>query len=270
MKSQDIFVEVSHGPTLIDNNVMLSKSALRIATEGVAMVHNLILGAITAVGSGTDTTVNGVNQPRYTPYHIRHRTEVAGFMTILHGDDRFYNNIFVQNWPVEETRVGEDMGFVVADNQQVGTAVFDEYPTYEEWITHFELENERVSMHKLQEYHFSHLPVWANGNAYFNGAKAWKNETCKLVDENNAVSVELVEEDGHYRLKTNLYELLEDFRVGLIHSDILGYAFEPEQRYENPDGTAILFDCDYLGEHRGLSAAPGPFADAESAAKQLW
>ena len=22
-------------------------------------------------------------------------------MTILHGDDRFYNNIFVQNWPVD-------------------------------------------------------------------------------------------------------------------------------------------------------------------------
>lgn len=23
-----------------------------------------------------------------------------GFMTFLHGDDRFYNNIFVQKWPV--------------------------------------------------------------------------------------------------------------------------------------------------------------------------
>ena len=40
--------------------------------------------------------------------------------------------------------------------------------------------------------------------------------------------------------------------------------------FENPDGTAITFDTDYLGEHRGLSVMPGPFASAEAAGKQLW
>ncbi len=28
--SQDMFVEVGHGPTLIDNNIMLSDAALRL------------------------------------------------------------------------------------------------------------------------------------------------------------------------------------------------------------------------------------------------
>ena len=65
------------------------------------MVHNLICGSLTAVGAGTDSVVEGVNRARYTPYHMPHRTEVMGFMTILHGDDRFYNNIFVQKWPAE-------------------------------------------------------------------------------------------------------------------------------------------------------------------------
>lgn len=269
MMCQDIFVEVGHGPTLIDNNVMLSKAGLRIATEGVACVHNLILGAFTAVGGGTDNTVNGLNQPRYTPYHIRHRTEVAGFMSILHGDDRFYNNIFVQNWPVKETEAKEDMGFKMEDNQEVGTRVFDEYPTYEEWISWFEMDKP-ANMGELAQYHFSHLPVWVNGNAYFNGAKPCKNEKSNLVDETNKVTVELVEKDGHYYLKTNVYDLLGDFRDGIITSDILGYAFEPEQRFENPDGTAITFNEDYLGEHRGLSAVPGPFVSAEAAGKQLW
>jgi len=32
-------------------------------------------------------------------------------MTILHGDDRIYNNIFVQNWPITDVEVKEDMGF---------------------------------------------------------------------------------------------------------------------------------------------------------------
>ena len=269
MMSQDVFVEVSHGPTLIDNNIMLSKAALRIATEGVACVHNLILGAFTAVGGGTDNIVNGVNQPRYTPYHIRHRTEVAGFMTILHGDNRIYNNIFIQNWPVEETEEKEDMGFKMADNQVVGTDVFDEYPTYEEWIENFDMDKQ-ADMMKLASFHFSHLPVWVNGNAYFNGAKAWKKEQSNLIDTKNQVMVELAEKEDGYFLKTNVYEMLGDFRDGIINSDILGYAFEPEQRFENPDGTAITFNEDYLGSHRGLSTVPGPFASGQEAAKRLW
>ena len=269
MMSQDVFVEVGHGPTLIDNNIMLSKASVRIATEGVALVHNLMLGAFTAVGGGTDNIVNGVNQPRYTPYHIRHRTEVAGFMTILHGDNRIYNNIFVQNWPVQETEAKEDMGFMMADNQVVGTSVFDDYPTYDEWIAQFELDKP-ANMFKLTPFHFSHLPVWVNGNAYFGGAKPCKNEKDKLVDNEHEIYVKLVEKDGSYAIDTNLYQWLGDFKDGIINSDILGYAFEPEERFENPDGTPIIFDEDYLGRHRGLNALPGPFVCGCEAEEKLF
>lgn len=104
------------------------------------------------------------------------------------------------------------------------------------------------------------------------GLQNWKtlNEKDKLVDDQNQVSVELVEEDGKYYLKTNVYDVMKAFKVGLIDSDLLGCAFEPEQRFENPDGTSILFDTDYLGEHRGVASIPGPFASAEAAAKLLW
>ena len=268
MMSQDVFVEVSHGPTLIDNNIMLSRASLRLAAQGVACVHNLMLGAFTAVGGGTDMTVNGINQPRYTPYHIRHRTEVAGFMTILHGDNRIYNNIFVQNWPVTQTEVKQDMGFMMADNQTVGTGVFDEYPTYEEWIAHFDLDKP-ADMRKLTEYHFAHLPVWIDGNAYFNGAVSWKKEDHALIDGEHPVRVQLEKRDGGYFLNTNLYEFMGNFRDGVITSDVLGYAFEPEQRFEDPDGTAISFDRDYAGNHRGPAPLPGPFASADAAGKNL-
>ncbi len=259
MMSQDIFIEVSHGPTLIDNNVLLSKASLRLATEGVACVHNLILGAFTSIGGGVDNTINGLNQPRYTPYHIRHRTEVAGFMSILHGDNRIYNNIFVQGYPI--THADED-------NEQVGTFVFDEYPTYDEWIGWFELD-QPARMVKMADYHFSHLPVWSEGNVYLDGAIPWKHEKNKLVKDDAGAVVKLVEnEDGCY-LESNLAEIVDRFRCGIITSDILGYAFEPEQRFENTDGTAIVFDGDYLGEHHGLSAMPGPFAE-QSYGKRLW
>ena len=108
--------------------------------------------------------------------------------------------------------------------------------------------------------HFDHLPIWANGNAYLMGAKAWKKETDKFVDADTEVTVELVEKDGFYELETNIYEILGDYSNGIITSDILGKAFEPEQRFEERDESDIIFNVDFYGNHRGVSTIPGPFA----------
>jgi alpha-N-arabinofuranosidase len=254
MMSQDIFVEVSHGPTLIDNNILLSDVSLRIATQGVAMVHNLICGAFTSVGEGTGT--------RYTPYHIPHRTEVMGFMTILHGDDRFYNNIFVQKWPCEDYVTYHDQSVEpMRENRQVGTHVFDDYPTYEKWIGQFDF-SQRPNMMALEPAHTGHLPVWSEGNVYLKGAKPWKNEVNGLSEGNSdrEVKVELVEKDGEYYLNTNIYDCIGDFGSRMINTEVLGKAFEPEEYYENADGTPIRFDTDYFGDHRGAHVIPGPFA----------
>ena len=263
MMSQDIFVEVGHGPTLIDNNILLSDVSLRMATEGVAMVHNLICGALTCVGGGTG--------PRYTPYHIPHRTEVMGFMTILHGDDRFYNNIFVQKWPAEPfTTLRDSSEGTDSENREVGTHVLDDYITYDEWIQMFDMDTETPDMVKLAPAHDHSLPVWVGGNVYFNGAKAYKNETDHLVDTEHEVYVELSEKDGRPVLSTNLYDFLGGYATGMVDSDVLGCAFEPEERFENPDGTAIVFNEDYFGGHRGVRVIPGPFASAEDAGKVLF
>lgn len=260
MMSQDIFVEVSHGPTLIDHNIMLSEASLRFATQGVAMIHNLICGALTCVGEGTGW--------RYTPYHIPHRTEVMGFMTFLHGDDRFYNNIFVQKWPDKDVIIMHDSndGFDT-ENRKAGTWMFDEYPTYEEWKAQFDF-SQPANMSALEPVHFGHLPVWTEGNAYLGGAKACKNEVNGLISSED-VKVELLEKDGNYYLDTNIYDCLKAFRGRMINTDVLGMAFEPEQRFENPDGTDIQFDTDYFGGHRGVDVIPGPFANAEDVKKPL-
>ena len=46
----------------------------------------------------------------------------------------------------------------------------------------------------------------------------------------------------------------------IITSDTLGMAFEPEERFENPDGSDIIFDADYYGNKRGELPVAGPFA----------
>ena len=180
-------------------------------------------------------------------------------MTFLHGYDRIYNNIFIQNWPVKPLEIKEDMGFVMFDNQVQGTDVFDDFPTYEEWIENFELDNPQPNMFMMQDYHFAKLPVWVNGNAYLNDAKSWKNEKEMFMDSATKAYVNLVEKDGEYFLDTNVYDILKDFTSAQIDSDVLGKAFEPEQRFENPDGSTIHFDTDYFGNRRGDRTLPGPF-----------
>lgn len=220
------------------------------------MVHNLICGAFTSVGEGTTW--------RYTPYHIPHRTEVMGFMTILHGDNRFYNNIFIQKWPSEDYVIKNDWDDgVESENRRVGTHVFDEYPTEEEWNAQFDF-NKRPSMIELDKAHFGHLPVWCEGNVYVNGALPGKNEVNGLFAEKSdqEINVELKDKDGQYYIETNLYEIMKNFTGRMIHTDILGKAFEPEAQFENPDGTPIRFDKDFFGNHRGVDVIPGPFATA--------
>lgn len=252
MMSQDLFVEVSHGPTLIDNNLLMSDVSLRFATQGVALVHNLICGAFTCVGAGTDW--------RYTPYHIPHRTEVMGFMTILHGDNRFYNNIFIQNWPADGFLIlhDSDDGSDI-ENRQTGTFAFGEYPSYDEWISQFDFSRP-ANMSELEKAHFGHLPVWAEGNVYINGAKPSRHDgNCRMIEKERGACAKLENEDGMLRFETNLGEFIGDMDCRLITSDILGNAFEPDQRFEAADGSEIVFDEDFSGNTRTGRIIPGPF-----------
>ncbi len=82
---EDLFVEVNHGPFLVDNNIFLSPTSLFDWSEGGAYVHNLFAGRI---GQRPELR-------RETPFHPPHSTKIAGLRNIQGGDDRFYNNIFV-------------------------------------------------------------------------------------------------------------------------------------------------------------------------------
>jgi alpha-N-arabinofuranosidase len=80
-----LFVEVDHGPFMIDNNIFLSGRALLDMSQGGAYVHNLFAGPIVA----------RPELRRETPFHKAHSTEVAGLQKIEGGDDRFFNNLFI-------------------------------------------------------------------------------------------------------------------------------------------------------------------------------
>ena len=95
---------------------------------------------------------------------------------------------------------------------------------------------------------------------YFGGAQPWEKEESPLVVE-EPVSLELREEDGKYTLKTDLYRHLPMGERPFVSTELLGEAFEPEEKFENPDGSPILFDQDYFGRHRAVHPMPGPFQE---------
>ena len=265
---EDIFVEVSHGPTLIDHNLLLSDAACRLCTQGLAFVHNLIAGSFTMVGQGVENRGERFATPRYTPYHVPHGTQVAGFMTILHGDARFYNNIFVQK-PVRPllkeyaAATGQDrLDFL---NDICGTKPYDGYPTGEAYFGSFVKPYEG----QCRDPYYDHLPVYTGGNMYFNGAQSCSSETDAVTDTEHTVHLALKEKDGQVFLDTDLYTFA-DRRCGRISTETLGEAFEPEQRFENPDGTDIFFDRDYFDEQHGFMALCGPFANADECSRPLF
>lgn len=253
---EDLFIEVSHGPTLVDNNLLLSTVACRLATQGCAFVHNFIAGSFTCVGEGTDNGGKKFSTARYTPYHVPHRTEVAGFMTIIHGDMQFYNNIFVQ----QEICRDDLQAYIDKEHRPdlhfiCGTKPYDGYPTVPEWEYRFTLNTPQSEVDK--DRYYDHLPVIARGNAYYNGALPYDKEADAIICSEK-IWFSWDDEKG---FATNLYETeASKNAVEILQTADLREAFEPEQAYENPDGTPILFDADLCGNPRAGKTISGPFA----------
>lgn len=85
-RAEDLFVEVNHGPFLVDNNIFLSNRALLDVSQGGAYVHNLMAGSF---------LINRYDARR-TPFHKPHSTELAGMHDNPYGDNRYSNNLFVR------------------------------------------------------------------------------------------------------------------------------------------------------------------------------
>ena len=80
------------------------------------------------------------------------------------------------------------------------------------------------------------------------------------MDTTHTVTLKLTEEKGSLVLRTDLYQYLPKQNNPVVSSSLLGEAFEPEQRFEAPDGSPITFWQDYLDVRRSLEPLSGPFA----------
>ncbi len=83
-QGQDLFVEVNHGPFIVDHNLFLSPASLLESSGGGAYVHNLFAGRI----------LLRREPDRDTPCHPPHSTEILKLSKVVGDDERFINNLF--------------------------------------------------------------------------------------------------------------------------------------------------------------------------------
>lgn len=82
---EDLFLEVNHGPYLVDNNTFLSQKAIRDMSEGGVFLFNYVAGVVQVS-----------SEPRRsTPWMEAESTTIASLAPISGGDNHFHGNTFV-------------------------------------------------------------------------------------------------------------------------------------------------------------------------------
>lgn len=226
---RDMFLEVSHGPYTVDNNIFASDYGFDNVSQGGAFINNLFAGAFRR-----EAVLD-----RATPYHFRHSTEIAGYAFVYSGDDRFFNNLFIggrEIWP-------RNGFFGLADyNRHISS--FEEYAKL--------MMSDRRDHSKYRDIG---QPVYINHNVYLSGAEAYAKEEDNLILKDGSFKVER-RQDGTTVLCLELPQHLP--QVPVISSKELESPRISEAPFEDAEGNAILFDRDYLGTIRGKECKAGP------------
>ncbi len=245
----DIMSEVNHGPFVVDNNILLSPEGFFDFSEGTAFAHNLITGK----------TIHKSVLNRYTPYHFPHSTQLAGTATIVGGDTRFYNNIFA-SINTESKKIINEEANAAGNNDRGGAFGLDLYniysPSLQAYLDSLKKENNVyvVTFAKVKQ------PVWAAGNVYWGEAKPFIYEKNTVQDCTFKAKVEVEERGNEVYLHLKMDKSFTKASTQLITTDLLGMPRIADAPFENPDGSYLRIDQDYLGKPRNPNTPKsGPF-----------
>ncbi|MFI5934149.1 right-handed parallel beta-helix repeat-containing protein [Actinoplanes sp. NPDC051494] len=253
--NRDLFVEVSHGPYVVDHNVFGSRASFESFSQGGAFVGNLFAGTL---------RLEPV-MDRATPYHRPHSTQVAGYAVIRGGDDRYIGNIFAGG----DLDAAYGTGGDGEATPGYGLAGYDGHPaSFEEYRTR--LTEQPPGDHK--RFHDVLQPVYARDNVYVSGARPFAGETGPRELGDAAVSV--VEEGDAVYLATRLPADFDDAGLGALSGRDLPAVRFAAAGFEEADGSPVLIDVDLTGARRttGEPSAPGPVAALTSGTSRvrLW
>ena len=231
--SQDLFIEVTHGPVLVSNNLMLSPSNLKMNASGVAFVHNLFAGRMEVF----------TYEKRMTPYHKAHSTDTVGLHDNPGGGVQFFNNLFV------------DGGSARAYDTMLLPVKFDGN-VYTKGANILQPKDHK----KISSKSISELP-----------ALHYKMETGALMKPDFDAAVSLIDENKNTFLNISFDKSwLTEQKRQIVTSALLGNAIIPNLPFENADGSKFKIDTDYLGNKRNTTnPSPGPFEISKSGKQKI-
>ncbi|MFP4661996.1 MAG: right-handed parallel beta-helix repeat-containing protein [Halanaerobiales bacterium] len=251
--NRDLFIEVSHGPYIVDNNILASDYALDNFSQGGAYINNLICGKM----------VQRKVLNRSTPYHLPHSTKIKGFTVILGGDDRFYNNIFIGRGYIK----GIESEVVQGDNKSegVGTGHYNGYTTSMEEY----LEKVHQKPGDVEIFMNTDQPVYIDKNVYLNGAVPFERENKNIVEEQFDPGFSISEEGDEVYLSCELPDDFEKVQGEIHSSETLGRVRLANADFENPDGSDVVLDADLLGEKRATKSPAGPMVNLQKGTNRI-
>jgi len=164
---------------------------------------------------------------RSTPYHHPHSTAISGLSNTTLGDDRIYNNIFIAP---------------------------DDTAAADQWSG--------LNAYNHVDYEF---PVHISHNLYFSGAIPFAGEEGIGICEAQSEALKLEEQDGRLYLHLSMCPEALKMDCPLISTAFLGKAVRTGQAWENPDGSMLRIDADFLGKSRNQDRpTAGPFEEPGS------
>jgi hypothetical protein len=254
--NRDLFVEVSHGPYLVDHNVFASAASVESFSQGGAFVNNLLCGTLR-----WEPVMD-----RATPYHVPHSTQVAGYAVIYGADDRYVGNVFVGGDVDRAYAPGSRFHSTAAH----GTAVYEGHPTtFAEYLDR--IDEQPQGDH--QRFPGVKQPVYSRSNVYAGGARPSDADQDSLVLDGEA-SVDVVEEGDAVYLQAQLPEDFDRARVGVVTGLDLERVRFVDAHFEERDGSPSVIDTDLVGERKehGQSYPAGPVAAlaAGTARVRVW
>jgi alpha-L-arabinofuranosidase len=103
------------------------------------------------------------------------------------------------------------------------------------------------------------LPMYVDDNIYLNGANPFPDEKSSVESDLNP-EVGISEQGENVFLNIIFDNSVSKIKTQLITTELFGKTKISGQKYENPDGSALIIDSDYFGNKRNKNnPSPGPF-----------
>ncbi|MBO9620553.1 MAG: right-handed parallel beta-helix repeat-containing protein [Niabella sp.] len=235
----DLFFEVQHGPILVCNNLLLSKTNLYMNSSGAAFVHNLFSGKINVISYDS----------RLTPYMLPHSTFVKALHDNPSGDVQFIHNLFVNGADVSQYSKALLPVRFDGNVYTKGAVRIKNVATNKRFGEMTEAGREKMNEYKEQT----------------------ATETNATADTTFDALAKLTTENDKVYLQVNLNKNWLQQKRKLVTTGVLGKVIVPDLPFENPDGTALKIDTDYFGRKRNVAnPSPGPFEIKETGKQKLW